>query len=259
MLKPILVVGAALAAAATAPAQSTGALAFEVASVKAATPGPWREPKVLDDRVDLGNVTLKYCIALAYGLKEYQVTVPAALANARYDILAKGPAGTKREQLPAMMQALLAERMKLQLHREKKEFDVYVLVVAKNGPKLEKSPEDTAGQGGARYAISMQNTVGKIEARRADMASLAGTLPRFVGRPVLDQTGVAGRYDFDLEFSPEDMKFAAPPQVDPSRPAGEFGVSIFTSIQRVGLRLESRKVPLDAIVVDSAEKTPVEN
>jgi uncharacterized protein (TIGR03435 family) len=79
------------------------------------------------------------------------------------------------------------------------------------------------------------------------MLSLANTLVRLVGRPVVDQTGLTGRYDFDLEYLRDEST------------ASEFGVSLFTSLQRVGLRLEARKLPLDAIVVDSAEKTPVEN
>jgi uncharacterized protein (TIGR03435 family) len=84
------------------------------------------------------------------------------------------------------------------------------------------------------------------------MTSLAGTLPRLVGRPVVDLTELPGRYDFDLEFSREDVNVIGPPE-------SEFGTSIFASIQRIGLKLEPRKLPLDAIVVTGAEKTPLEN
>jgi uncharacterized protein (TIGR03435 family) len=261
MLKLTLLAGAL---ASGALAQTAKLPSFEVASVKPAAPccapGQWRESKVLDDRIDFRYVTMRYCVAAAYRLKEYQVSGPAWINEARYDILARAAEETRKEQLPEMLQALLAERFKLEIHREKKEFDVFVLGVGKNGPKLTESPAETANQGGAAYGISMTGGgVGRLECKRANMTSFAATLPRFVGRPVVDQTGLTGRYDFDLEFSPDDMKgmrVEAPP---PGMPTAEFGMSIYTSIQKVGLKLEGRKMPLDAIVVDRGEKTPIEN
>jgi uncharacterized protein (TIGR03435 family) len=249
-----------LAAVALAPGTVTGQ-SFEVASVKT-TPGPWRESKTFDDRVDFPYTTLRSCVAFAYRLKEYQVSGPAWIGELHYEILAKGPAGTTRDQLPEMMQKLLADRFKLEVRREKKDFNVYALVVGKNGPKLKESPKDTDALPGASFGISMgPSAVGRIEAKRADMTALANTLPRFVGRPVVDQTGIEGRYDFELEFSPDDMKALGvpPPPESASHAAAELGVSLFTSVQRLGLRLESQKVSLDAIVVERAERTPSEN
>src|ERR1051325_10806343 len=106
-------------------AQTNGAPAFEVASVKSAepccaVPGQWRESKIGPDRVDLRYVTLRYCVALAYRVKEYQVSGQPWIAEERYDIVAKGPEGTRQEQIPEMMQALLRERFKLVAHREQK-------------------------------------------------------------------------------------------------------------------------------------------
>ena len=130
----------AAALAAGAVAQTAKLPSFEVASVKAAAPccapGQWRESKLLDDRIDLRYVTMKYCVAAAYGLKEYQVSGPAWITETHYDILAKAAEGTRKEQIPAMLQALLAERFQLEVHREKKEFNVFALVIAKGGPKL---------------------------------------------------------------------------------------------------------------------------
>ena len=93
------------------------------------------------------------------------------------------------------------------------------------------------------------------------MTSLVNTLPRLVGRPVVDLTGLTGRYDFELEFSPEDARGLLPAAAlaGANTTAGEFGVSIFNSVQRVGLKLEAQKRPLDAVVVDRGEKTPTEN
>src|SRR3954454_18508307 len=102
----------ALVCALSGPGQT-----FDVASVKAAAPccaaGQWRESKVGPDRVDLRYVTLKYCLALAYRMKEFQVSGPQWLGETRFDIVAKGPEGTKPEQLPEMMQALLGDRFKV--------------------------------------------------------------------------------------------------------------------------------------------------
>jgi uncharacterized protein (TIGR03435 family) len=254
-------VGAAVLLATAAWGQNGAPLSFEVSSVKPAT-GQWRESKVFDNRVDFPTVTLKYCIAFAYRVKEYQVSGPPWIGESRYEIAAKAAQGTRREQLPEMMQALLAERFKMETHREKKEFNVYALIVGKSGPKLKESPTDPDAPQGAAFGTSMSgNTgVGKLEAKRSDMAALANTLTRFVGRPVVDLTGIQGRYDFELEFTREDLRgMVLGPDGSAAGPSSEFGVSIFTSLQRVGLKLEPQKLPLDTIVVDRAEKTPVEN
>jgi len=248
--------GVLLAAAATAAPPS-----FDVASVKSAAPccaaGQWRESQILDDRIDLRYVTMKYCIALAWRLREYQVSGPAWIGEARYDIVAKGPAGTTRAQLPEMMQTLLAERFQLQVHPEKKEFSVFALVVDRSGPKLKDAGEVPANVTGASFAMSTsQAGVGHIQAKHADMTALANTLLRFVGRPVVDLTALSGRYDFELEFSRDDAN-----GMFQSDPAGDdaAGASIFQSIRRLGLRLDPRRLQLDTIVVDGGEKTPTGN
>jgi uncharacterized protein (TIGR03435 family) len=260
MWKKVLL-ASTLAACSAAFAQK---LSFDVASVKPAAPccapGQWRESTAIADRIDFRYVTLKYCLAFAYRLKEYQVSGPPWIGDTRYDIIAKGAPGTTRDQLPEMVQSLLAERFKLEVHREPKEFNVFVLMVAKGGHKLEKAPPQPEGAPpGSAFGISMSGAgVGKMECRHTDMTALANTLPRFVGKPVVNQTALDGRFDFDLEFSPEDMKgIAAPPPVSPLDV--NVGASIFISLQRVGLKLDSQKLPLDTIVVDKGEKTPVEN
>ncbi|HLK64041.1 MAG TPA: TIGR03435 family protein [Bryobacteraceae bacterium] len=256
---------AAALIAGTAPGQTAAPRVFEVASVKPAAPccaaGQWRESKAGDDRIDFRYVTLRYCIAFAYQVKEYQVSGPAWLNELRYDLVAKGPEGTRHEQLPAMMQALLAERFRVELHREKRDFSVFALLVGASGPKLKESPEEPQVEG-ARFGISMSPSgVGRMEVRHGDMTALANSLPRLVGRPVVNLTGLNGRYDFDLEFSPEDARGMVMPQSAGGDvpAASEFGSSIFNSIQRIGLKLEARKSALDTIVVDRAEKIATEN
>ncbi|HTP31215.1 MAG TPA: TIGR03435 family protein [Candidatus Acidoferrales bacterium] len=260
-----LVLAQALFAAAAAWSQPATPASFEVATVKVAAPccapGQWRESKAIADRIDFRYVTLKYCLAFAYGIKEYQVAGPPFLGELRFDILAKGPEGTRREQLPAMMQSLLKDRFKLEAHQEKKEFSVYVLQVGKNGPKLKESSEEDQAAENSAFGMSMNGGVGHLEAKHADMASLTNTLPRLVGRPVVNQTGLTRRYDFDLEFMKEDLAGIVLPSTagGTAPPAAEFGTSIFNSIQHLGLKLDSQKLPLDTIVVDRSEKTPTEN
>ena len=264
MLKAISAVAALIAAGAAG--QNAQPLSFEVASIKPAAPccaaGQWRESKSGEDRVDFRYVTLRYCIAFAYRIKEYQVSGPPWVGELRYDLIAKGPEGTRRAQLPEMMQALLSERFKLAVHHEQKDFNVYALIIGKNGPKLKESATDPESAEGASFGMSMSASgVGRLEVKRGDMTALANTLPRLVGRPVVNMTGLANRYDFDLEFAREDANgMVAPPAGEGAAPLlSEFGSSIFTSIQRIGLKLDAQRLPLDAIVVEHAERTPAGN
>jgi uncharacterized protein (TIGR03435 family) len=243
---------------------------FEVASVKSAPSGQPHDNRrgVGTDRIEFRYATLWYCISYAYGMKSYQMSGPDWLRNARYDIVAKGPAGTAGDQLPKMMQALLADRLKVQVHHEKKEISGLALVVGKNGSKLKKSaagPGDAAGE--AHFAIGPSaEGVERMEATNVTMAKLANTLTGLLGRPVIDKTGLAGQYDFALEFSRAETAgpgasggFNEPPRM-PAPPAGaEPAQSIYTSIQQLGLKLDGQKFPIDSIVIDRAEKIPTEN
>src|ERR1017187_9580473 len=120
----------------TAPAPA----AFEVASVKPVEPSP--DGRVIrrlggdPGMVDYKNFTLKILLARAYGLKDYEITGPDWLDTEGYDVLAKVPAGVPQDQIPAMLQALLADRFQIKFHKETKTLPVYVLAVAKGGPKL---------------------------------------------------------------------------------------------------------------------------
>jgi uncharacterized protein (TIGR03435 family) len=255
--------GIVLLAGCPASAQTAAPLSFEVASIRPlAAPAPWRESKTGEDRIDFPNTTLRSCIAFAYRVKEYQVSGPSWLGELKYDVLAKGPAGTRQDQLPEMMQTLLAQRFELQVHKETRQFAVYPLEIGKNGPKLKESPPAPEGTpAGASFGLSMSSSgVGRLEARRATMISLANTLVRLLGAPVVDLTGLTGKYDFDLEYSREDggaMRTAGSPGGSP--PESEPGVSLFSSLQQLGLKLEGRKIPMPAIVVDRAQKVPTEN
>jgi uncharacterized protein (TIGR03435 family) len=262
----LLTAGLALAAGAVAWGQPAAPLAFEVASVKAAAtpPAQRRAARPGADRIDWQYVTLWYCLSYAYGVHSYQMSGPDWLKSAHYDISAKGPAGTTREQLPEMMRTLLAERFKMQIHRETRDITALALVVGKDGPKLQASaPEVTDGS--VNMSASKEGGE-RIEVKGGTMTTLVNTLTGLLGRPVLDQTGLAGRFDFALDFSRDQTAGGAqgggynePPALPPPPPGGEPGQSIYSSIQRLGLRLDGHKLPLDVVVIVSAEKSPTEN
>lgn len=262
-----VLLGAAVAA--TAWAQTPSATpAFEVASVKLSAP-------VTDGRVvvsmggDPGRINytglpLRMLIARAYNVKDYQVTGLDGFSGERYDIVAKLPPDTPREQVPLMLQNLLAERFKLKLHKEQKEMPVYALVVGKGGVKM-KEVEPAPG-GNRQVNINR----GKLDLPKSPISALADMLSRMLDRPVLDMSETKASYDIALEFTPDEsirggmmgMRMAGPgagPGPAPDRPEGA-APNIFTAIQeQLGLKLESRKAPVDILVVDHAEKVPTEN
>jgi uncharacterized protein (TIGR03435 family) len=263
-------IAAALLAACAARAQSTEALSFEVASVKQAAPDQAqarRRPTVGTDRIEFRNVTLWYCISFAYGMKSYQMFGPDWLREPRYDIVAKGPAGTRREDLPKMMQTLLSERFQVRTHPATREIPVAVLTLAKDGVKLkEAAPESGDGQGGAQVGMSASENGERLEVKGGTMSTLINTLTGLLGRPVVDKTGLTGRYDFNLEFSRSETAgpnatggYNEPPVLPPPPPGAAPGLSIYTSIQQLGLRLAGQKLPLDVLVIESADRVPIEN
>jgi uncharacterized protein (TIGR03435 family) len=222
--------------------------AFEVASVKLTqhgrTPDGWSHSSV--DVPSPGsfvatNASMEECIRWAYGVKEYQISGPEWLNSdaASYDIAAKAPAGATKNDIRLMVQALLAERFKLAIHRETRMLPVYELVTAKNGPKLQTAiPGETDG-------ISSQG--GSVKARAVTMAFFAATLSRYIGTPVFDKTGLSGAFDFSMEYARDDRDSADKP-------------SIFTAVQeQLGLKLEKAKGPVEILVIDHAEKAPTEN
>jgi uncharacterized protein (TIGR03435 family) len=243
-------------------AQTPPPLAFEVASIKPAPAGQNRGgTRSTMDSIIFTNANLRYCITFAYHVHDYQITAPGWLQDARFDITAKGPSGTKPKQLPEMLQTLLAQRFQLQVHREIKELPGYELVVGKDGPRLTESEPKPAGPGMSGMHTSMKFPVGgTLAGENVRMDSLAANLSMMLGRPVIDRTALRGEYNISLAFSFEDTRGgsmisftgAPPPQVEQSE-------SVFQSIQKLGLRLESKKVPTEMIVVDRMERTPTEN
>lgn len=202
--------------------------------------------------------TLKLLIAAAYDLNAKTISGgPAWVDSERYDIVAVTPGEVQpnHDEQMAMLRALLAERFQLRFHREGKEFAVYALEVAKGGPKLKltATPErpTTIGPG----IVYPQRVV--LPARNAGMSDLASLLQRaIVDRPVVDRTGLTGRYDFDLEWAPDDSQFGGDV---PAAQGSAASPPLFTAMQQeLGLRLEAARLTIAALVVESAER-PVED
>jgi uncharacterized protein (TIGR03435 family) len=286
VLSGLLLAGAALA-------QAPAKLQFEVATIKPAAPlnpamiqsGKMRVGLHIDKaRVDIGFLSLADMIQAAFKLKQHQLVAPDWAKNERFDILAKLPEGATKEQVPEMLQTLLAERFGLTFHKETKEAAVYGLVVAKGDPKSGNTIAFGGGQmrqSGNSMTIKADDQPGtmkmtmvdgkmRMESTKAKMETLAEMLSRFVGKPVVDMTELKGLYDITLELSMQELMNVARAQGAPAgggadaRPADAAsdptaGGSIFTSIQALGLKLESKKHAVETLVVDKLEKAPTEN
>ncbi len=223
-------------------AQGQTAPAFEVASVKVAPPrtGTARYTAMDSDpaMVRYSNITLKILIAIAYQFDSRLVMGGLPwLDSDKYEWSRRYRPATPKDQVPAMLQTLLAERFKLAFHRESKEQRAYFLVVGKNGPRLKPAREE----GGQNQIIP-----GGIMGHAMTMGVLAGSVARVVGYQVVDKTGLPGAFDIDLRFTPENSK--------------EPGPDILTCIQeQLGLKLEPGRAPVETLVVDRAERIPTEN
>jgi uncharacterized protein (TIGR03435 family) len=234
---------------ARAQAQPNGRLTFEVASIKPAPPDADERSVSRDPgaRLTTSNATLKQLLLLAYQLMPFQVSGgPDWVASDGFDIEAKaGNPKATQEQFRQMVQTLLADRFQVKAHFSTKEMPIYALAVARNGPKLIASKDDSS-------EVSMRNGRGEMTGVNATMAMFALALSRPLQRKVVDETGIKGAYSFKLQFVPEQ---------NPARP-GEDGAapelngsSVFTALQeQLGLTLKATKGPVEVLVIDHAEK-----
>lgn len=220
------------------------AQSFEVASIRPATPGTGRGGRstASGDRSNYSNTTLLNVLARAYQVRGFQIDGPSWIRSERYDIVAKAPDNTPKDQIPIMLQTLLSERFQLKLHRERREMSVYVLIAGNGKPKFQKSDGD--------LSYGLDN--GRRVLKNHTMAQLADFVSLMLQRLVFDRTGISGTYNFPLEMSMEELGGI---NAKPEFPAP----SVFTIIEGLGLKLESRKEPVEVIVVDSANKVPTGN
>jgi uncharacterized protein (TIGR03435 family) len=247
---------ASLAQTATGAGKSAAAAnspppAFEVASVKPdKSPGRGNRTDVHGNRLSFAG-SLFRCIQDAYNVKDYQISGPEWIKDARYDIQAVEPEGTQdKNSWRPMLQTLLAQRFQLKLHRETRQLPVFALVIAKQGPKLHKSENptgsDVSGRG-THYTFS-----------GVSMPELAEVLSsEITDRPVVDRTGLSGQFDFTLRYSRD----SEPDVAGRARAEGNSAdPDVFTALEdQLGLKLVATKAPIEFLIIDIVEKAPTEN
>ena len=263
----------------TAPAAP---LEFEVASVKALPPGLALNDlgragkiyaKIDSAQVDIAGNTLSDLIGLAFRVTSDHIVGPKWMADARFNIFAKLPQGASKDQVPEMLQALLAERLKLAIHHEQRTVPIYALLADPAALKLQESAKDDS----APVDCNSAPPDGHHLCHKVSMAMLADLLTRFarmslaappgvmswaVDRPVVDMTGLKGVYDFSLDYGVLGVERPGPGGRVSSADAPtdvRVEVSVVAALKKVGLKLDPRKLPFDHIVVDHVEKTPAEN
>jgi uncharacterized protein (TIGR03435 family) len=251
--------------AASALAQSPAPPAFEVASVKI------NELYRQDDRMTwrssiesppgsltMRNVNMRMMVAWAWNIQRPKVSGPDWIDGPRYDIQAKAGLPAKVDEMRLMMQELLAERFKLEWRRETRQMEVLAVIVSKSGHKMKES---AITEGPAQPS---QGPDGGATVRGAVIGELINEMSREVTVPVVDLTGLTGRFDFSI--NPQKYRAelisslgTTPPAQRPSEP--EMIVTLMQNLLQgdLGLRLEPRKAPVEIFVVERGEKTPVAN
>jgi uncharacterized protein (TIGR03435 family) len=268
-----------------APDGAVAPLKFEVASIKR-TNQKQRQPSLNifpGGRLNVTGVPLKQLIMFAYDLSPNRLSGTSGwMDSERYDVVATPPEGMipgavghqaqwtrangkslrwtqltpnseATRQVREMIQALLAERFHLKVHRQTKELPVYALVVAKNGPKLSEAQNPNS------LRLSSEGK-GRMTFQGVPMSFLATQLTLMTGRTVLDKTGLASSYDFTLSWAPDEsqkklLKGKNGDGKSASMSDEASGPSVFTALQtQIGLRLQSTKGPVEVLVVDQAEK-----
>jgi uncharacterized protein (TIGR03435 family) len=317
-------------------AQTPAKLAFEVATIKPSPPLSSIITQAQAGKIDLGmrmdgaRVDLKFLsltnmLAMAYKVKAYQIEGPDWMKSQLFEIHAKLPEGSNKDQVPEMMQTLLAERFKLAFHRETKDQSVYALIVSKNGLKMKEAVEEPAApapendpaktpstkenagkevmslstpdgevkikQEGREMVVDagkagkMRMTMGengsmRMEFPKLKMPEFSELLTQFTDRQVVDMTDLKGSYQIALDLPLEELMNlakkmmpeigaltggAAPSGAAPASGLGGIAASdpsgggMFQAVQQLGLKLDSRKVPTETIIIDHIEKDPTEN
>ena len=232
---------------------------FEVATIKPSEPNrPGRLYTMRGRQMMTVNTSVNNLIGFAYGLHPRQlVGGPDWLENDKYDVTGQPDVEglPNQVQMRYLIERLLADRFKLAFHREPRELPVYAIVVGNNGHKLTKS----AGTGALPSLLFRRP--GLLPVQNASMVEFAAVMQSAVlDRPVVDRTGLEGRWDFTLTWTPDETQFASlgvripPPSPDAAGPPG-----LFTAVQeQLGLKFEPSRAPVDVVVIDKVER-PTEN
>lgn len=232
---------------------------FEAASIKPNNLGkPGSGISLYPNRIKIINSTLNFCVQVAWNVKDFQVSGGGGwMDTERYDIDAVAANPITKEESRTMLRALLAERFGVVVHSETQDRQGYVLVTARNGPKLPPPIDDPS--------IMFSRTPSgdrTLQATNVSMARFAEALSLPLGAIVIDRTGIEGQYDVSFQWTPDpnDRRMTKSGEPAPPPPTDAIpGPSIFTALQeKLGLRLESKKVPVEVIVIEHANR-PTEN
>ena len=264
-----VVLGALMLAGSLAPrwiafAQQQPPQRFEVASVKSNNSGSnnFSIRIMPGSRLLASNASLGSLITEAWQVRDFQVSGgPTWLYSGRFDVDARGQGSLSPDQILQRLQTLLGERFQLKVHRETRELPVYALLIAKNGPKLELSRgsdcfDPTAGipppTPTSRPCGGFRNASDQMSGAKVPMSHFAANLSKFLGRTVVDKTGLDGAWDITLQWTPDETQAFLP--TGPAE-ADASGPSIVGAVQeQLGLRLDSQKGPVEVLVIDHAEK-----
>jgi uncharacterized protein (TIGR03435 family) len=226
--------------------------AFEVASVKLSSPDEQVRIRREPGRVTITNLSLRAMVRYAYDVQETQISGgPAWFDSDRWDIAATAGREITEDERRRMLQTLLGDRFKMTIRHDSKELPVYALVVAKNGSKL------TLGTVGNPERVELGVSGAGLHQMRGQsvpLSTMAKVLTAPAGRIVIDHTGLAGSFDYQLEWVPDPANM---PMINGAKPDGSKldGPSIFTAVQeQLGLKLEATKGPVEILVIERAEK-----
>lgn len=233
---------------------------FEVATIKLSKPEQMGKGYgIRGHRVQTINTSVTDLVEFAYKVQLKQIiNAPDWMDAQKYDISGQPDVEGQPtyDQLKIMIQALLADRFKLTLHRDKKELSVFAMTIGKTGSKLKVSEESSAAAHTLNFHPGAKGGL-VFTARYASMHELCEALEQtMLDRPMSDQTGLTAKYDFDLTFMPDDSMMGGAFSKLPPPPAGtEMPPSLFTAFQeQLGLKLEPSKAPVDVLVLDHVEK-----
>jgi uncharacterized protein (TIGR03435 family) len=257
---------ALLAAQESSHAASGAAATFELATIKPSSPDAQGNSfRVTGHRFETRNTSLSDLLSFAYGLHAKQITgAPVWVETDKYDLTAEsGAPGHASEMLwRTMLQTYLTECFQLQFHRDTQELPLYVLTIGTTA-KLTRSKGDPNGIPALSVTLGATNpanpNLGAVAATNANMGDLARVMQRLVLEwPVVDRTGILGRYDFALNWTPDDSQFRQTRAKIPG-PTGSANAprDLFTALQeQIGLKLDLLSAPSEILIIDSVEKLP---
>jgi uncharacterized protein (TIGR03435 family) len=223
---------------------------FEVATIR--TSGTSTSSiDVSPGRVTLRSRNLSQLLQWAFNVSAPQIAGPSWLSDYFYDISATAPPTATEDDMRLMLQTLMKERFKLAEHRETRETPIYILTVGKNGHKLKENPVE----GSPSFRSGQRNLTGS----GATVKQMTDFLARVLRAPLLDKTGLTGRYDYYL-----DINSYVTPEVQQGAKGGALpieapGIVASALQEQLGLKLDSGKAPTEMVVIDRIEKEPTEN